>query len=83
VIPGDAIWLTLVLALLICAAAGQQPQPGGDDSLYEIRDDGLIRTSDGAKLSATVVSDESIADAREPLQIRWHTDSYLNLPLDE
>lgn len=27
------------------------------------------------------VSDETIADAKEPLQIKWHTDSYIDIPL--
>lgn len=27
------------------------------------------------------VSDESIADAAEPLEIAWHTDSYLEIPI--
>jgi hypothetical protein len=26
-------------------------------------------------------SDESIADAKEPLEVPWQNDSYLNLPL--
>lgn len=29
------------------------------------------------------VSDESIADAKEPLQVKWHTDSYVNIPFDK
>lgn len=28
------------------------------------------------------VSDESVADADGPLQVRWHTDSYVNVPLE-
>jgi uncharacterized protein len=28
------------------------------------------------------VSDESIADADGPLEVRWHTDSYVNVPFD-
>jgi hypothetical protein len=27
------------------------------------------------------VSDESIADADEPLEIAWHSDSYLEIPI--
>jgi hypothetical protein len=28
------------------------------------------------------VSDESIADAKEPLQVRWYDDSYVTLPIE-
>jgi len=28
------------------------------------------------------VSDESIADAKEPLQVRWYTDSYVTVPIE-
>lgn len=28
------------------------------------------------------VSDESIADAKVPLQVSWHTDSYVKVPVD-
>jgi hypothetical protein len=27
------------------------------------------------------VSDESIADAKEPLHVKWHTDSFVEVPL--
>jgi hypothetical protein len=29
------------------------------------------------------VSDESIADAGEPLRVKWHNDSYVNVPLSD
>jgi hypothetical protein len=29
------------------------------------------------------VSDESVADAGEPLRVKWHNDSYLDVPLSE
>ena len=28
------------------------------------------------------VSDESIADAKEPLQVRWYSDSYVRVPIE-
>lgn len=46
-----------------------QTQPAADDdSLYEIRDDVMIRTH---------------ADAGEPLRVKWHNDSYIDVPLSE
>jgi len=29
------------------------------------------------------VSDESIADAGEPLRVKWHNDSYVNVPVSD
>jgi uncharacterized protein len=28
------------------------------------------------------VSDESIADAKEPLEVRWYNDSYVTVPIE-
>ena len=29
------------------------------------------------------VSEETILDAKEPLQIKWYTDSYINIPINK
>lgn len=29
------------------------------------------------------VSDETIKDAKEPLQIKWYTDSYIKIPISK
>jgi putative CocE/NonD family hydrolase len=49
----------VLLAGTLCA---QQPQPAAppDDALYDIQDDVLIRTRDGATLSATVVRPKAV-----------------------
>ena len=54
----------LVAALLAGTLAAQQPQPAApnDDALYDIKDDVLIRTRDGATLSATVVRPKGVTE---------------------
>jgi hypothetical protein len=79
-----SLGVMLLHRLLLGSAFAQQPPPAGSsaDSGYDIHDDVLIKTHDGATLSAKDVSDESLADADGPLQVRWHTDSYVKIPFD-
>lgn len=65
----------LVLAVLPAIASAQQPSPtvGSDQSRYDIRDDVLIRTHDGATLSATVVRPKG---ATKPLPTLLTLDIY-------
>jgi putative CocE/NonD family hydrolase len=66
---------TLLAGALPGSLPAQQPTPAAtnDDALYEIRDDVLIRTPDGATLSATVVRPRS---ATQPLATLLSFDIY-------
>jgi putative CocE/NonD family hydrolase len=70
-----SLCVLLLQAALVCAASAQQPPPvsGGDDSGYDIRDDVLIKTREGATLSATVVRKKGVA---QPLPTLLSFDIY-------
>jgi predicted acyl esterase len=57
-----SLGVVLLHGLLLGSAFAQQPPPPGssDDSGYEIHDEVLIKTHDGATLSATVVRKKGV-----------------------
>ena len=67
-----------VNGLAVCSAVAQQPPPlaPSDDAVNK---NSIAQVNMG---TGKDVSDESLSDAGEPLQVRWHTDSYVNIPFD-
>jgi len=65
----------IVNGLAVCSAVAQQPPPlaPSDDAGYEIQDDVLIKTHDGATLSATVVRKKGVT---QPLPALLTLDIY-------
>jgi uncharacterized protein len=73
-----ALFLQAVFPAVASVASAQPPAPtlGHNDSRYDIRDDVLIRTHDGATLSATVVRPRG---ATKPLPTLLTLDIYTDL----
>lgn len=72
------LYVLFLQVVLSGSAAAQQPAPPGDrdDSRYDITDDILIRTHDGATLSATVVRRKGVT---QPLPTLLTMDIYTDL----
>ncbi len=70
-----SLCVLLLQAALVCVACAQQPPPvgDGDASGYDIRDDILIKTREGATLSATVVRKKGVT---QPLPTLLNFDIY-------
>ena len=75
-----SLCVLLLQAALVCVACAQQPPPVGDRdaSGYDIRDDILITTREGATLSATVVRKKGVTNFKvvpvqsdESLDLQW------------
>ncbi|HWS69321.1 MAG TPA: CocE/NonD family hydrolase, partial [Steroidobacteraceae bacterium] len=70
-----SLCVLLLQAALVCIACAQQPPPvsDGDGSGYDIHDDILIKTREGATLSATVVRKKGVT---QPLPTLLNFDIY-------
>jgi hypothetical protein len=58
------------------------PRESGDSSVVFLD----VNKNPGAQVNYGTgkdVSDESVADAGEPLRVKWHNDSYMDVSLSE